>query len=462
MLCERALTRYAHGSLLAEKQTVQNWIADSAAQMQAARLMTLHAAWRMDTEGASAARQEIALIKFFGAGVLHDVVDRALQAHGALGYSTDLPLEAMYRFARAARIYDGPDEVHRQSRRAADPARLRGARRRRAERARPDAPRGRARALRRPARGGDLERLSGGRWRSPALGAALARRWRSPPCSRSRRRHGRRRRRRARRPRRAVDRFDVGPRVGRAASARSSSGRARRARAKLRASWPRGCGARCRAAASSACRAAGLRNVVGRLPGTASPRSSSPPTTTRRSCPGFVGANDGAARHRGGARARPRAAADRAPGGRAARCASCSSTARRRPTTAGRSTATGLRGSKAYAKRHADELGALILLDFVADEGPAHPARGELGPRRCGPAAGRRAAGRRRRRVPAPGPATAITDDHTPFLARGVPAIDLIQWPYDCWHQRCDDLPARQRALARPVAARRCCSSFVH
>ncbi len=115
MLCERAVSRYAHGSLLGEKQTVQNWIADSAAQMQAARLMTLHAAWRIDNEGAAAARQEIALIKFFGAGVLHDVVDRALQAHGALGYSTDLPLEAMYRYARAARIYDGPDEVHRQS-----------------------------------------------------------------------------------------------------------------------------------------------------------------------------------------------------------------------------------------------------------------------------------------------------------------------------------------------------------
>jgi acyl-CoA dehydrogenase len=115
MLCERALTRYAHGSLLSEKQTVQNWIADSAAQMQAARLMTLHAAWKMDREGAGAARQEIALIKFFGAGVMHDVVDRALQVHGSLGYSTDLPLEAMYRFARAARLYDGPDEVHRQS-----------------------------------------------------------------------------------------------------------------------------------------------------------------------------------------------------------------------------------------------------------------------------------------------------------------------------------------------------------
>jgi len=115
MLCERATYRYAFGSTLGEKQTVQNWIADSAAQMQAARLMTLHAAWVMDTQGASAARQEISLIKFYGAGVLHDVVDRALQIHGSLGYSTDLPLEAMYRFARGARFYDGPDEVHRQS-----------------------------------------------------------------------------------------------------------------------------------------------------------------------------------------------------------------------------------------------------------------------------------------------------------------------------------------------------------
>ena len=115
MLCERSLYREAQGSVLAKKETVQNWIADSAAEMQAARLMTLHAAWKMDTEGASAARQEIGLIKFYGANVLGNVVDRALQAHGSLGYSTDLPLEAMYRYARAARFYDGPDEVHRSS-----------------------------------------------------------------------------------------------------------------------------------------------------------------------------------------------------------------------------------------------------------------------------------------------------------------------------------------------------------
>jgi acyl-CoA dehydrogenase len=115
MLCERATYRHAHGTVLADKQTVQNWIADSAAEMQAARLMTLHAAWRMDTEGSSAARTDVSLVKVFGARVLHDVVDRALQVHGALGYSTDMPLEAMYRFARGARFYDGPDEVHRQS-----------------------------------------------------------------------------------------------------------------------------------------------------------------------------------------------------------------------------------------------------------------------------------------------------------------------------------------------------------
>jgi acyl-CoA dehydrogenase len=69
----------------------------------------------MDTQGSRAAMVDVALIKFYGAKVLHDVVDRALQVHGSLGYSTDLPLEQMYRFARAARIYDGPDEVHRQT-----------------------------------------------------------------------------------------------------------------------------------------------------------------------------------------------------------------------------------------------------------------------------------------------------------------------------------------------------------
>jgi len=115
MMCERALSRYTHGSLLAEKQTVQNWIADSKAEMHAARLMTLHAAWKMDQVGASASRDEIAMIKYYGAEVLHNVIDRAIQTYGSLGYSCDMPLESMYRAARAARIYDGPDEVHRQT-----------------------------------------------------------------------------------------------------------------------------------------------------------------------------------------------------------------------------------------------------------------------------------------------------------------------------------------------------------
>jgi acyl-CoA dehydrogenase len=113
MLCERAVSRYTAGSLLSEKQMVQDWIATSRAEMTAARLMTLQAAWTMDQGGTAAALTEIATIKFFGARVLYDVIDRAIQVHGSLGYTGDLPLESMYRHARAARIYDGPDEVHK-------------------------------------------------------------------------------------------------------------------------------------------------------------------------------------------------------------------------------------------------------------------------------------------------------------------------------------------------------------
>jgi acyl-CoA dehydrogenase len=111
LMCERALNRSAFGSLLAEKQTVQNWIADSVAEIQASRLLTLHAAQKIDS--GEDPRVEISLIKFWGARTLHDVIDRAIQVHGALGVSGDTPLESMYRAARAARIYDGPDEVHR-------------------------------------------------------------------------------------------------------------------------------------------------------------------------------------------------------------------------------------------------------------------------------------------------------------------------------------------------------------
>lgn len=112
MMCAYSQKRKSFGEPLAKKQTVQNWIADSAAEISAARLMTLNAAWKLDR--GDDARVEISLIKFFGARVLHDVIDRAIQVHGALGYSKDTPLEMFYRDARAARIYDGPDEVHRQ------------------------------------------------------------------------------------------------------------------------------------------------------------------------------------------------------------------------------------------------------------------------------------------------------------------------------------------------------------
>jgi alkylation response protein AidB-like acyl-CoA dehydrogenase len=115
MMCRYATQREAFGSTLARKANIQDWVADSRAEIQAARLMTLHAAWKIDTEGAGGAREEIALIKFFGARVLHAVVDRAIQVFGAAGVTEDHPLSMFYRQARLARIYDGPDEVHKMT-----------------------------------------------------------------------------------------------------------------------------------------------------------------------------------------------------------------------------------------------------------------------------------------------------------------------------------------------------------
>jgi acyl-CoA dehydrogenase len=111
LMCSYSLERHAFGGPLAEKQTVQNWIAESAAEIQACRLMTLQAAQRID-EG-DEARVEISLIKFYAARALGDVIDRALQVHGGLGMTEDTPLASMWRAARAGRIYDGPDEVHK-------------------------------------------------------------------------------------------------------------------------------------------------------------------------------------------------------------------------------------------------------------------------------------------------------------------------------------------------------------
>jgi acyl-CoA dehydrogenase len=111
LMVARANSRYAHGSLLREKGEIQRYVAESAAEIQAARLMTLDAAQAMDR--GDEARVEISLIKFWGASMLHNVIDRAIQVHGALGVTSDTPLERMYREARYARLYDGPDEVHR-------------------------------------------------------------------------------------------------------------------------------------------------------------------------------------------------------------------------------------------------------------------------------------------------------------------------------------------------------------
>jgi alkylation response protein AidB-like acyl-CoA dehydrogenase len=111
LLCARANSRYAHGSLLADKGEIQRWIAESAADIEAHRLMTLEAAYALDA--GKDASVLISLIKFRGAQMLHTVIDRAIQVHGAMGVTSDTPLEAMYREARYARIYDGPDEVHR-------------------------------------------------------------------------------------------------------------------------------------------------------------------------------------------------------------------------------------------------------------------------------------------------------------------------------------------------------------
>jgi acyl-CoA dehydrogenase len=111
LMCSYALEREAFGGPLADKQTVQNWIADSAAEIHACRLMTLDAARKID-EG-SEARVEVSVLKFYAARALNEVVDRAVQVHGARGLTDETPLAQMLAHARAGRIYDGPDEVHR-------------------------------------------------------------------------------------------------------------------------------------------------------------------------------------------------------------------------------------------------------------------------------------------------------------------------------------------------------------
>jgi acyl-CoA dehydrogenase len=113
MMCRRANERVAFGGPLADKQFVQESIAASRMEIDQARLLTLYAAWKMDTEGKRAARQSISAIKIVAANMVMDVLDRAIQIHGSLGMTDDTPLAALWRFSRMLRLADGPDEVHK-------------------------------------------------------------------------------------------------------------------------------------------------------------------------------------------------------------------------------------------------------------------------------------------------------------------------------------------------------------
>jgi acyl-CoA dehydrogenase len=110
MMVDRALKRYAHGSLLADKQGIQWMIADSAMELYQGKLMVLHAAYKIDR--GEDFRSEVSMAKHFVANALNRIVDRAIQVHGALGYSLDTPLARMALQARWARFADGADEVH--------------------------------------------------------------------------------------------------------------------------------------------------------------------------------------------------------------------------------------------------------------------------------------------------------------------------------------------------------------
>jgi alkylation response protein AidB-like acyl-CoA dehydrogenase len=114
MMCKRAAERdMGGGTPLASKQIVQSWVAESRASINAARLSVLHAAWKIEAEGFYKAREEVSVIKFYVADIMMKVIDRAIQVHGALGITSDTILSWYYVHERGARIYDGPDEVHK-------------------------------------------------------------------------------------------------------------------------------------------------------------------------------------------------------------------------------------------------------------------------------------------------------------------------------------------------------------
>jgi len=114
LMCERAAKRELQpGKPLGTRQIIQAWIAESRAEINAARLMVLEAAWKIDKVGLYDSRQEVSCIKFFVADVMLKVIDRAIQVHGALGLTDDTPLATFLHNERGARIYDGADEVHK-------------------------------------------------------------------------------------------------------------------------------------------------------------------------------------------------------------------------------------------------------------------------------------------------------------------------------------------------------------
>jgi acyl-CoA dehydrogenase len=113
-MCQRAATRKIDDErTLASRQIIQAWVAEARAEIDAARLMTLHAAWSIEKKGFAVARDQVSLIKFYVSDIMMRLVDRAVQVHGALGITSDTVLAFYYVHERGARIYDGPDEVHK-------------------------------------------------------------------------------------------------------------------------------------------------------------------------------------------------------------------------------------------------------------------------------------------------------------------------------------------------------------
>ncbi len=112
LLCRRAESRTTFGKKLSERDNIRDWIAEARISIESARLLTLKAAWMMDTVGNKAARQEIAAIKVLAPRIALEIVDKAIQVHGGEGVTNDTPLAGMYAGLRTLRFADGPDEVH--------------------------------------------------------------------------------------------------------------------------------------------------------------------------------------------------------------------------------------------------------------------------------------------------------------------------------------------------------------